>query len=215
MWTALMKGYGMHGFGDEALKLFADMERFGINPNDITFIGLLNACSHVGLVAEGKRIFKEMVHEYGLVPKIEHYGCMVDLLGRAGLLHEAHEMIKAMPIRPNTIVWGALLAACKLHKNPYMGEMAATELLEMEPRTCGYNILTSNLYAASNRWNDVAGVRRDMQDLGVRKEPGCSLIEVNGSLHQFIMGDRAHPQIGNIKDMLSEMSNKLKEADYT
>lgn len=183
MWNTIMTGYGMHGFGEEALKLFVDMERFGYKPNDITFIGLLNACSHAGLVEEGKRIFKEMVHEFGLVPKIEHYGCMVDLLGRAGLLHEAHEMIKAMPIRPNTIVWGALLAACKLHNNSYMGEMAMRELLEIEPQTCGFNVLTSNLYAAANRWNDVAGVRRTLKDIGVRKEPGCSLIEVN---RQFI-----------------------------
>ncbi|KAL5770580.1 hypothetical protein ACOSP7_014734 [Xanthoceras sorbifolium] len=193
-WNAMMAGYGMHGRCEEAFQLFTDMERFGVKPNDITFIGLLNACSHAGLVAEGKILFDKMVHDFGLIPKIEHYGCMVDLLGRAGLLDEAHEMIKSMPIRPNTIVWGALLAASKLHKNPNIGEVAARELLEMEPQSWGYNVLMSNIYAAANRWNDVARVRRSMKDIRFRREPGLSSVEVNGSVREFVMGDTARTQ---------------------
>ncbi|ESR55955.1 hypothetical protein CICLE_v10024597mg, partial [Citrus x clementina] len=188
MWNAMMAGYGMHGCGEEALILFIDMERSGVKPNDITFIGLLNACSHAGLVTEGKSVFDKMVHGFGLVPKIEHYGCMVDLLGRAGLLDEAHEMIKSMPLRPNMIVWGALLAASKLHKNPSMGEIAATQTLEIEPQNCGYNILMSNIYAVANRWNDVARVRRVMKEIRVKKEPGFSSVEVNGLVLKFIRG---------------------------
>ncbi|KAI9186938.1 hypothetical protein LWI28_022490 [Acer negundo] len=194
MWNAMMAGYGMHGHCKEALELFGDMERLGVKPNNITFIGLLNACSHAGLVAEGKKLFEKMVCDFGLVPKIEHYGCMVDLLGRAGLLDEAHEMIKSMPLRLNTIVWGALLAASKLHKNRNIAEVATRELLEMEPQSRGYNVLMSNIYAEENRWNDVARVRRDMKDTRVRREPGVSSVEVNGSVCEFVTGDTAQTQ---------------------
>ncbi|KAF8401851.1 hypothetical protein HHK36_012798 [Tetracentron sinense] len=212
LWNAMMGGFAMHGYGEEALELFSEMERLGIKPNDITFIGALHACSHAGLVAEGQRLFARMMHDF--TPKVEHYGCMVDLLGRAGLLDEAYEMIKSMPLRPNTIVWGALLAACKLHKNPGLGELAARRLLEMEPHNCGYNVLMSNIYAAANRWNDVAEVRKAMKDTGIKKAPGLSLIEVNGFIHQFMMGDQTHHQTQQINEMLKEMSKKLKEVGY-
>ncbi|CAN6575434.1 unnamed protein product [Malus baccata var. baccata] len=215
MWNAMMTGFSMHGCGKQALELFEQMNREAVEPNDITFIGVLHACSHAGLVAEGEKFFEKMVRVHGLAPKVEHYGCMVDLLGRAGKLHEAHELIKGMPIQPNTIVWGALLAACKIHKNPDLAEVASRQLLQLEPRNCGYNILMSNIYAASNRWNDVAGVRKAIKDRGTKKEPGLSSIEVNGSVHDFVMGDRAHPQAGKIYEMLAEMIKKLKEAGYT
>ncbi|XVF06372.1 hypothetical protein REPUB_Repub06bG0042500 [Reevesia pubescens] len=214
MWNTMMAGFGMHGCGKEALELFSEMERVGARPNDITFIGLLHACSHAGLVEKGKLFFGKMVHEFGLVPKIEHYGCMVDLLGRAGQLDEAYEIIKSMPIRANTIIWSALLAACKLHKNIELGDMAARQLVYLEPQNCGYYVSMSNIYAVTNRWNDVAGVRKAMKNKGMRKEPGLSCIEVNGYVHEFIMGDKAHPQIEKINDMVFEIGNKLKEAGY-
>ncbi|KDP23699.1 hypothetical protein JCGZ_23532 [Jatropha curcas] len=214
MWNAMMAGYGMHGCGNEALKLFAQMERLDVEPNDITFIGALHACSHAGLVAEGKRLFERMVDDFGLNPKVEHYGCMVDLLGRAGQLDEAYEMIQRMPMTPNITIWGALLAACKLHKNPNLGELAVRELLALEPQNCGYKVLMSNIYAAANRWNDVAGVRKAMKDTGIKKEPGVSSIEINGSVHDFTMGDMSHPQIEKISEMLVEMCKKIKEAGY-
>ncbi|MBA0832964.1 hypothetical protein Goarm_017313 [Gossypium armourianum] len=214
MWNTMMAGLGMHGCGKEALELFSEMEREGVRPNDVTFIGLLNACSHAGLVEEGKLIFEKMVHAFALVPKIEHYGCMVDLLGRAGLLDEAYGIIKSLPIRANSIIWSALLAACKLHHNTVLGEMAARQLVYLEPQNCGYNVSISNIYAVANRWNDVAEVRKAMKNKGMRKEPGLSCIEVNGYVHEFIMGDKAHPEIEKINDMVSEMGNKLKEAGY-
>ncbi|XP_022719113.1 pentatricopeptide repeat-containing protein At3g12770-like [Durio zibethinus] len=214
MWNTMMAGFGMHGCGKEALGLFSEMERVGAKPNDITFIGLLHACSHAGLVEEGKLMFEKMVNEIGLVPKIEHYGCMVDLLGRAGLLDEAYEIIKSMPIRANTIIWSALLAACKIHKNTVLGEMAARQLVYLEPQNCGYNVSMSNIYAVANRWNDVARVRKAMKKKGMKKEPGLSSIEVNGYVHEFITGDKSHPQIGKINDMVSEMGKKLEEAGY-
>ncbi|KAG4176542.1 hypothetical protein ERO13_A11G251500v2 [Gossypium hirsutum] len=214
VWNTMMAGLGMHGCGKEALELFSEMEREGARPNDITFIGLLNACSHAGLVEEGKLIFEKMVHAFALVPKIEHYGCMVDLLGRAGLLDEAYGIIKSLPIRANSIIWSALLAACKLHHNTVLGEMAARQLVYLEPQNCGYNVSISNIYAVANRWNDVAEVRKAMKNKGMRKEPGLSCIEVNGYVYEFIMGDKAHPEIEKINDMVSEMGNKLKEAGY-
>ncbi|KAF9608112.1 hypothetical protein IFM89_006039 [Coptis chinensis] len=214
MWNAMLCGLAMHGCGEEALELFFQLEKTGIKPNDITFIGVLHACSHAKLVTEGQTLFGQMEREFGVVPKVEHYGCMVDLLGRAGLIDMAHEMIRKMPIRPNTIVWGALLAACKLHKNLRLGEVAAKQLLEMEPHNCGYNVMMSNIYAAAHRWNDVAGVRKTMKDTGIKKAPGISSIEVNGSLHEFIMGDRSHPRTEEIFEMLTEMTKKLKQAGY-
>ncbi|XVF57164.1 hypothetical protein PTKIN_Ptkin06aG0182300 [Pterospermum kingtungense] len=214
MWNTMMAGFAMHGYGKEALELFSEMKRVGARPNDITFIGLLNACSHAGLVEEGKLFFEKMVDDFGLVPKIEHYGCMVDLLGRAGQLDEAYEVIKAMPIRANTIIWSALLAACRLHKNTVLGEMAARQLVYLEPQNCGYNISMSNIYAVENRWNDVAVVRQAMKNRGMKKEPGLSCIEVNGYVHEFMMGDKAHPEIERINDMVSEIVKRLKEAGY-
>lgn len=214
MWNAMMTGFSMHGCGKEALELFQEMERQGVEPNEITFIGVFHGCSHVGLVAEGKELFEKMVCRFGLVPKIEHYGCMVDLLGRAGQLDEAHELIKSMPMQANTIVWGALLAACKLHKNPNLGELAVKKLLELEPQNCGYNVLMSNIYAAATRWNDAAGVRKAIKDKGIEKQPGLSSIEVDGSVHDFVTGDKASPQTVKIYK-LAEISAKLKEAGYT
>lgn len=215
MWNAMISGFAMHGHGEAALDLFEEMEALGVIPNDITFIGTLHACSHSGLLQEGKKMFHKMVHEFGIVPKVEHYGCMVDLLGRAGLLDEAHELVKNMPMRPNMAVFGSLLAACKLHKNIKLGEWAAKQFLSLEPHKSGYNVLMSNMYASENRWGDVAYIRSAMKDEGIVKEPGVSTIEVNGSLHEFTMGDREHKDAKKIYEMVDEMREKLEDAGYT
>ncbi|KAL4191411.1 hypothetical protein AMTRI_Chr07g29760 [Amborella trichopoda] len=214
MWNAMISGLAMHGHAKEAISLFSKMEAERIKPNDVTFVGVLHACGHSGKVDAGRMLFERMVHEFGIMPKVEHYGCMVDLLGRAGMLDDAHDMINGMPMKPNTIVWGSLLAACKLHNNLGLGEMVAKELLELEPNNCGYHVLLSNIYAKSNRWDDVAGVRKLMRKKGIKKEPGFSSIEVNGSIHEFVMGDKSHPQTEEIHGMLDEMSNRLKEAGH-
>ncbi|XP_028781121.1 pentatricopeptide repeat-containing protein At4g21065-like [Neltuma alba] len=215
MWNTMISGFAMHGHGKEALELLTEMERLGVIPSDTTFVGVLHACSHAGLVMEGKKLFQKMVHEYNLVPKVQHYGCMVDLLGRAGLLDEAKELINSMPMRPNMVVLGSLLAACKVHKNLKIGEWAAKQFLSLEPDKCGYNVLMSNIYAAEKRWDDVAGIRRAMKDVGLRKEPGTTSIEVNGSVHDFVMGDKAHPEAEKIYEMIAEMREKLENAGYT
>ncbi|CAD5196531.1 unnamed protein product [Musa acuminata subsp. malaccensis] len=214
MWNAMINGLAMNGYGEETISLFMEMEKVGVRPNNVTFIGVLRACSHSGLVEEGKQFFSCMEHDYGLVPKVEHYGCMVDLLGRAGHLVEAHELIRRMPNEPNVIIWGALLAACKVHKNPKLGELAAKELLKLEPHSSGYNILLSNIYAIDRRWSEVAEVRKSMKDTGIKKMPGMTAIEVNGVVHEFVMGDASHPQSKKIQAMLSEMQEKLKRAGH-
>ncbi|KAL4035764.1 hypothetical protein IC575_004471 [Cucumis melo] len=215
MWNAMMAGFSMHGCGKEALELFSEMESHGVEPNDITFISIFHACSHSGLVVEGKKHFNRMVHNFGIVPKMEHYGCLVDLLGRAGHLEEAHNIIENMPMRPNTIIWGALLAACKLHKNLALGEVAARKILELDPQNCGYSVLKSNIYASAKRWNDVTSVRETMSHLGMKKEPGLSWIEVNGSVHHFKSGDKTCTQTTKVYEMVAEMCIKLREAGYT
>lgn len=179
MWNTMISGYGKHGRGNEALQLFRKMEEEGTESNDATFIAILNACSHCGLIEEGKRVFHKMVHDLHLVPKIEHYGCMVDLFGRAGLLEEALQLIESMPLRPNIIVWGALLAAARLHRNSRLEQLVSKRILEMEHQSSGYNVLVSNFYAAANRWDCVEKVRQRMVNLRIKKEAGLSSIEVD------------------------------------
>ncbi|XP_047155318.1 pentatricopeptide repeat-containing protein At1g11290, chloroplastic-like [Vigna umbellata] len=211
MWNAMISGFAVHGHGEAAMKLFEEMQAQGVLPNDITFIGALHACSHSGLLQEGKRLFDRMVHEFGLIPKVEHYGCMVDVLGRAGMLDEAQELIKNMPMRPSMAVFGSLLSACRLHKNLKVGEWAAEQFLSLEPHKSGYNVLMSNIYASESRWGDVAYIRKGMKDEGIVKVAGVSSIEVNGSLHEFIMGDRDHPDAEKIYEMIDEMTEKRKD----
>ncbi|KAK8464659.1 hypothetical protein PHAVU_010G046000 [Phaseolus vulgaris] len=215
MWNAMISGFAMHGHGEAALKLFEKMEALMVVPNDITFIGALYACSHSGLLHEGRRLFHKMVHEFGVVPKVEHYGCMVDLLGRAGMLDEAKKLIENMPMKPNMVVFGSLLSACKLHKNLKLGEWIAEQFLSLEHHKSGYNVLMSNIYASESRWGDVAHIRRGMKDEGIVKVAGVSSIEVNGSLHEFIMGDRDHPDAEKIYEMIGEMREKLEDVGYT
>ncbi|XP_019462517.1 PREDICTED: pentatricopeptide repeat-containing protein At3g22690-like [Lupinus angustifolius] len=205
MLNAMISGFAIHGHGYAALKLLEETESLGLFPNDITFIGAIHACSHAGLVQEGKMVFHKMVHGFGLVPKVEHYGCMVDLLGRGGLLDEAMELIQNMTMKPNDAVLGSFLGACKVHKNVKLGEWVAKKFLSLESEKFGYNVLMSNIYAEASRWSNVADIRRSMKDVGASKEPGVSSIEINGSFHEFTMGDREHPESQNIYEMIDAM----------
>lgn len=193
-WSAMIQGLAIHGQAEEALELFSKMIQTGLKPNRVTFIGLLHACSHMGLIDEGRRFFTSMTTDYGLIPSIEHYGCMVDLLSRAGLLQEAYEFIKDMPMKPNAVVWGTLLGGCKVHKNIEMAEEAIRHLHELDPLNDGYYVLLSNIYADAKRWEDAARVRKLMKDRQVKKTPGWSSIVVKGVVHEFVAGDETHPQ---------------------
>ncbi|XP_072956452.1 pentatricopeptide repeat-containing protein At5g39350 [Typha angustifolia] len=176
-WSAIISGYGMHGHARVALLLFERMVESGVEPNEVTFTSLLYSCSHAGLVDEGLQLFKRMLNVHCLRPNVEHYACLVDLLGRAGRLKEAFGLIREMPFEPNHAVWGALLGACVLHENVEFGELAARHLFEIEPENTGNYVLLGNIYAAVGRWEDVKDVRRIMIKRGLNKEPGCSLVE--------------------------------------
>eukprot|EP00253_Pinus_taeda_P006408 PITA_06408 len=213
-WSAMIAGYGMHGHCEEALHLFSKMINIGIRPDHITFQSVLSACSHAGLVDEGMRYFDSIIQDYCITPSVDHFACMIDLLGRAGRLSEAQEIIERMPLKPNISVWGALLGACRVHRNINLAQYVAERLFELDPKNVGYYVLLSNIYVASRRWNDVAKVRMMMKELGLRKTPGCSSIMVNKRIHAFFVGDRSHPQSENVCGTLETMVGQMKEAGY-
>ncbi|KAK9112239.1 hypothetical protein Scep_019758 [Stephania cephalantha] len=212
-WNAMISGFAMHGHSKEAIDVFEQMKLVNIVPNGITFVSLLSACSHGKLVLEGRKYFESMSSSYGVEPEIEHYSCLVDLLGRAGLLKEAEHMILTMPLAPDTIIWGALLAACRIHRDNEMGERVGKVIRELDPEhSC--HILLANMYSSSGRWNEANIVRERAGIVGMKKIPGCSSIELHGIVHQFLVGDRAHPQTMHIYMFLDEMATKLKSAGY-
>ncbi|XP_057494498.1 pentatricopeptide repeat-containing protein At5g48910 [Actinidia eriantha] len=214
-WNAIISGLAMHGQAKDAIDHFWRMEQAGVTPNDVTYIAVLSACSHAGLVHEGRLIFDHMVRLVGLEPRIEHFGCMVDLLGRAGHLEEAEKLILEMPITPDDVILKALLGACKTHKNIQMGKRIARLLMEMSPRDSGAYVALSNMYASLGNWEAVAGVRLMMKEGDIRKDPGCSWIMLNGVIHEFLVEDNSHPRAKEINLMLEEMCRQLSLCGYT
>eukprot|EP01018_Ginkgo_biloba_P019498 Gb_13606 [translate_table: standard] len=213
-WNAMIGGYAMHGCGKEALQLFEKMQHSSTNPNHVTFIGILSACSHSGLVDNGREYFDRMSREYHITPAMEHYCCMVDLLGRAGCLDEVEDFVNKMPIKPGAAVWASLLSACRVHMNIELGERVAEHLFESDPKNAAHYVLLSNIYAAAGRWNEVEKVRKMMKDRMVTKMPGRSWIEVNNKVYAFLGGDRSHPQTQEIYVKLETLFGQIKEAGY-
>ncbi|KAH9301975.1 hypothetical protein KI387_013558 [Taxus chinensis] len=213
-WNAMIAGYGMHGHGKDALVLFSQMQQVGLKPDYVTFIEVLSACSHAGLVNEGWQYFDIMSRDYSITPRMEHYACMVDLLGRAGLLYEAYDFIKTMPIEPEANVWGALLGACRKFHNIKLGKCVSERLLELEPQNVGHYVLLSNIYAATGRWDDVTKVRKLQKDRGLKKSPGYSWIEIKNRVHAFVMRDRSHPETDKIYARLKSLAEQMKVAGY-
>ncbi|KAJ6795397.1 putative pentatricopeptide repeat-containing protein ELI1, chloroplastic [Iris pallida] len=213
-WNSMIGGYAMHGHSRQALEVFDMLKSTGLLPTDITFIGVLNACSHAGLVSEGREFFRAMEDDYGIQPKIEHYGCMVDLLGRAGLVEEAYQLVRNMRIKPDVVLWVSLLAACRLHKKMVLGEKIADFLVSSGQANSGTYILLSNIYAAAGNWEEVNRVRALMKGNGVQKEPGCSLIELDYRSYEFVVGDLSHPKSKEIYAMLEELKGLLKAHGY-
>ncbi|KAK7271080.1 hypothetical protein RJT34_26691 [Clitoria ternatea] len=213
-WNAMITAYSQHGHGFEALKLFEDMKQLAELPNHVTFVGVLSACSHAGLVDEGINHFQSMSEVHGLVPKPEHYVCVVDLLGRSGLLSRARRFIKEMPIQPDAMVWRTLLRACIVHKNIDIGEFAASHLLELEPKDSATYVLLSNMYAVTGKWGCRDRARQMMKDRGVRKEPGRSWIEVNNSVHAFFAGDQNHSHADMIYEYLADLNDRAAKKGY-
>ncbi|KAJ9179510.1 hypothetical protein P3X46_011292 [Hevea brasiliensis] len=213
-WNAMIDAYGTHGLGKAAIELFMEMQRGPIKPNDITYLCVLAACSHSGMVEEGLTYFASMENDYGLEPSMDHYGAMVDLLGRAGRLNEAWDFIQKMPIEPGITVYGAMLGACKIHKNVELGEKAANKLFELNPDEGGYHVLLANIYATASMWDKLAEVRTMMRKKGLQKTPGCSLVELRNEIHSFYSGSTGHPQSKRIYAFLETLVDKIKAAGY-
>eukprot|EP01018_Ginkgo_biloba_P036698 Gb_40436 [translate_table: standard] len=213
-WNAMVGGYAQHGYAKEAIHIFEAMLKAGINPDHITFIGILCACSHAGLVDEGCHYFDSMSRDHTITPRLKHYACMIDLLGRAGLLDKAESFIHSMPFEPDASVWWALLSASRVHGNMQLGKHAAEFLFELEPENPAIYVLLSNIYAVAGRWDDVAKVRKLMKDRGVKKKPGCSWIMVKNKAHVFVVDNRSHPQTEVVYSLLDRLAQQMEEAGY-
>ncbi|CAA7035871.1 unnamed protein product [Microthlaspi erraticum] len=211
-WNAMISGYAMHGYSREALRLFDEIK--GLQPTDITFIGLLQACAHGGLVKEGLRMFESMREEYGIKPKIEHYGCLISLLGRAGMLKRAYEIIRNMKMEADSVIWSSLLGSCKLHGDFVLGKEIAEYLIGQNIVNSGIYVVVSGLYASVNDYEGVAKVRSLMKEKGIVKEPGISTIEIDDKVHEFRAGDREHLSCKEIYEMLRKISELVKSHGY-
>ncbi|KAF5181292.1 Pentatricopeptide repeat-containing protein [Thalictrum thalictroides] len=213
-WSTVIGGYAINGDSEKALDLFTKMQAAGMEPNHVTFLGVLSACSHAGLVNQGRSYFNYMVssNNCNIHPRIEHYACMVDLLGRAGLLEEAYQFIKSMPMKPDSGVWGALLSACRIHQNTELSQHIAKILCNIAPQTASYRVLLSNIYAASGRWGDVEKVRLQMRRKSVKKIAGYSSFEATDKICVFFNGgDQLDPMFPKVYDVLEELSRKIKD----
>ncbi|KAJ7540617.1 hypothetical protein O6H91_10G023300 [Diphasiastrum complanatum] len=213
-WTAMIAGYAQNGLGKEALALFDQMQREGTKPNEVTYICVLSACAQSRLVDEGRHVFDSMYKNHGVTPTMEHYACMVDLLGRAGCLADAELFIDKMPIQPGSVVWMSLLGAARNHGNVEIGRRAFDRVMKLEPKNAAPYVLLSNIYAAAGRKDELAKIRNEMKDAGVKKMPGCSWIEVDNQVHAFVVGEATHPQSKEILAELDRLVGLMKEAGY-
>lgn len=213
-WTSIISAYGMSGQGGDAVLLFSSMLDSGLTPDSIAFVSVLSACSHAGLLDKGQHYFKLMTEGYRILPRLEHFACMVDLLGRAGQVDEAYNIVKQMPIEPNERVWGALLSACRVYSNMDIGVIAADHLFQLAPEQAGYYVLLSNIYAKAGRWKAVTNIRSIMKGRGIKKIPGISNVELNNRVHHFLAGDQLHPQSKEIYEELNVLIGKMKEMGY-
>ncbi|XP_031112136.1 pentatricopeptide repeat-containing protein At3g62890-like [Ipomoea triloba] len=213
-WTAMISGLAMHAHKEECLSLFSKMIGSGIRPNGVTFISVLCTCVHAGLVSQGKLIFEMMQKEFGIAPSVQHYGCMVDLYARTGLIDEAWELVKSMPIQSDVLVWGALLSGARMCGDIETCEAALNKILELEPTNSGAHVLLSNVYAKMGRWKDSRRVRGLMEAKGIKKVPGCSLVEVDGIVHEFYVGDKSRQDTRQIYMMLDEILSRIRMEGY-
>uniref|UniRef100_K3XT44 Pentatricopeptide repeat-containing protein n=1 Tax=Setaria italica TaxID=4555 RepID=K3XT44_SETIT len=211
-WTSMIGGYGMNGYANEAIDLFNSMVHAGVRPDHVVFVGLISACSHAGLVDEGWNLFMSMLFEYSIQPNMEIYGCVTNLLARAGRLREAFNLIDTMPLTPDESVWGALLGACKMHKNVELGRLAARKIIEINPDAAKTYILLANIYAADSKWGDYAVMRRWLRGTGSSKEVGMSWIEVTDKMYSFSTADSNSLQVSLADEVLRILVQHMDEA---
>ncbi|KAH8961248.1 hypothetical protein BDL97_05G040900 [Sphagnum fallax] len=213
-WNAMISGNAHHGHCHEGLDLFEKMQLEGVRPDKVTFIAVLQACSHAGFIDLGRHYFCSMIQDYGIVQTGEHYGTMVDLVGRAGHLDEAEEILNKKPFQPGALELGALLSACRVHGAVEIAERAADSAFKLEPEKSGIYVMLANIYAAAGRWDGARNVRLLMEERGVKKEPGRSWIEVKNKVHSFVSEDQTHQQTEEIYAELARLTRQMKEAGY-
>lgn len=211
-WNSIMGGYAQNGQGRKVIEVFQNMLVVGCKPDHITYVAILSGCSHSGLVKEGKHYFNSMTEDFGISPTSEHFACMVDLFGRAGLLKQSMDLIDQMPFKPNAAIWSALLSACRIHHDTEMAELAMKNLLELNVESSGSYILLANVYSNYGRLKSVSDVRQVMKEKGVQKDPGCSWIEVSNRVHVFTVNDTNHPQTKDIYKALEDIVKKIEDA---
>jgi pentatricopeptide repeat protein len=211
-WNGMIAAYAHHGYGNEAISLFNKMQELGFQANDVTFVGLLTACSHAGLVDEGLKYFDELLKNRYIQVREDHYTCLIDLFGRAGRLKEAFNIIKGFGKEASLSVLGALLSGCREHGNTDIGKVLADKILEIEPENAGIYSLLSNMYASVGKPKEAASVRIKMKDKGLKKQPGCSWIEVGNTVQVFVVGDQSHSQYEMLGYLLLDLHTKMKKA---
>ncbi|XP_068655443.1 pentatricopeptide repeat-containing protein At4g19191, mitochondrial-like [Aristolochia californica] len=209
-WTTLIAGYALNGKSEEALNLFLKMLNLGLEPNHLTYLAVLQACVHAGLLEKGWEFFDLMKKVHLLKPRIEHYACMADLLGRGGKVIEALEFVLNIPMKPDAGIWGSLLSACGIHKNVEVGEYAVDQLSKLDPFNAVPYVAMANLYAAERKWASMARIRSTMKDKGVKKLPGQSVVRVDGKVHVFTVEDRFHLEGLPIFELLDGLTMQLK-----
>ncbi|KAK7280527.1 hypothetical protein RJT34_25591 [Clitoria ternatea] len=214
LWNAMISGFARHACALEAMILFEKMQQKGFFPDDVTYVSVLNACSHMGLHEEGQKYFDLMVSQHNLSPNVLHYSCLIDILSRAGLVDKAYDLIEKMPFNATSSMWGSLLASCRIYGNIEFAEIAAKHLFEIEPNNAGNHILLANIYAANKKWEEVARARKFLRESDARKERGTSWIEIKNKIHSFTVGERNHPQINEIYAKLDNLVGELKKLDY-
>ncbi|KAJ8771644.1 hypothetical protein K2173_026821 [Erythroxylum novogranatense] len=209
-WNSMIVGFAKNGYAEEALNVFHDMMLKDVLPDDVTFLGILTACSHAGMVTEGRQIYDIMVNYYWIQPRVEHCACMVDLLGRWGFLKEAEEFIDKLNFEPNSMIWATMLGACRIHGDDIRGQLATEKLIDLEPENSSPYVLLSNIYAASGNWKEADSLRKSMREQKVKKPPGCSWIIVGQKTHLFIAGDNCHPSAAKIGVVLKHLKAVMK-----
>lgn len=209
-WTSMIEGFGIHGMGYEAMQIFHSMMKEGVEPNSVTFLGILSACSHSGLLRDGCKVFYSMKSKFGIEPDSRHYTCIVDLLGRFGMLKEALAIILKLVNFTDSRIWGALLSASRIHENQLLAEFSAGMLFKLEPENAGYRTLLSNVQASLEGWSEVEKIRDYVQDSNLVKQPGWSCVEAKGLINGFVAGDRSHPRVADIYETLCSLSRKLQ-----
>ncbi|XP_068641936.1 pentatricopeptide repeat-containing protein DOT4, chloroplastic-like [Aristolochia californica] len=210
-WSSMIEGYGIHGLGLEALEIFHKMTDEGVKPNSVTFVSLLSACSHTGLVKEGREVFHYMKEKCCIEPNLYHYTSLVDLLARSGKLQEAMTVIKDMTLAPDSRIWGSLLASCRVYSDCELGEYVAQRVFDLEPENAGYHVVLCNTQASIDKWGEAETVQKVMRVKNLKKKPAWSSLEARGEFHTFIARDTLHPQIKEIYETLRSLANNVEQ----